>query len=102
MRITERDLRRIIREVLVTVTADEAHGATTGEHIKGSAVSDTAEKRLQANPALKTAFRNIKTATDLEAALQPVLDIVTGNGIDQSELEIALQKLLKTARAAKT
>lgn len=102
MRIADRELRRIIREVLVTVTPDEAYGATTGSHIAGSAVASTAEKRIDANPALKTAFKNIKTSTDLEASLQPVLDIVANNGIDQSELEIALQKLLKTARAAKT
>jgi hypothetical protein len=102
MRITDREHRQIIREVLVTVTPDEAHGATTGRHIKGSAVSSTAEKRFDANPALKTAFKNIKTSTDLEASLQPVLDIVTNNGIDQSELEVALQKLLRTARVAKT
>ena len=70
--------------------------------IAGSAVSSTAEKRIDANPALKTAFKNIKTSTDLEASLQPVLDIVTNNGIDQSELELALQKLLKTVRDAKT
>lgn len=102
MRIADRELRRIIREVLVTVTPDESHGATAGRHIAGSAVSSTAEKRIDANPALKTAFKNIKTSTDLAAALQPVLDIVTDNGIDQPELELALQKLLKTARAAKT
>lgn len=102
MKITEKELRSLIREVLVTVTPDEAHGATTGKHIKGSAVSDTAEKRVAANPALKTAFKNIKTSGDLAAALQPILDIVTNNGIDQPELEIALQKLLRTARSAKT
>lgn len=102
MRITEKELRSLIREVLVTVTRDEAHDATTGKHLKGSAVSDTAEKRVQANPALKTAFKNIKTSGDLASAMQPILDIVTNNGIDQSELEIALQKLLKTARDAKT
>jgi hypothetical protein len=60
MRITDRELRQIIREVLVTVTPDEAHGATTGRHIKGSAVSSTAEKRFDANPALRQPSKTLR------------------------------------------
>ena len=85
-----KELRSLVHEVIVTVTPDEAHGATTGKHIKGNAASDAVEKRIQANPALKTAFGNIQTAPGLAAALQSVLDIVTNNGIDRSELEITL------------
>lgn len=94
MKIKLEQLRRIIREELQLNLAEEAEPASTGKDIKGSATSEKASELLGKNKALVAIIDKITTKDALADFLQATLKMAAEKGIDQSEAEGALKKVL--------
>jgi hypothetical protein len=105
MRITETQLRRIIRQEVSRSALSEAANPPpppqTGPKVKGSPVEQAVEKRLDAFPSINSVLKNISNVTDLRALIQNILDKVGESGkIDQREMMSALTKTVSASRKA--
>lgn len=98
MKIKLEQLKKIIREEYQNHVAkrvnEESEPATTGKDIKGSTSSEKAGELLGKNKALMSIIDKITTKDALADFLQTTLKLAAEKGIDQSEAEGALKKVL--------
>jgi hypothetical protein len=91
MRITEKQIRQIIREEILRETEQ---APTLGADVKGGSAATAAEKKLDSNAALKSVLDKVSTVNDAKAVLQKFLEMLTQKGIDKTELKTALKAML--------
>ena len=91
MRITEKQIRQIIREELLRETEQ---APTLGADVKGGSAAAAAEKKLDSNTALKAVLDKVSTLNDAKSVLQHFLKMLTQKGIDETELKNALKAML--------
>lgn len=99
MRITESQLRKIIRNQIRNLLSEDGE-VSTGKDIKGSAASDKASKKIE-NPAIQAALDAIKTPDGLASFLQDVTDAVAKKGMDQSKVNTGVKKFGREVLAPK-
>lgn len=100
MRITESQLRRIIREELEAVREEDA--ASVGKEMKATSASEKAQDKIAKNPAVQTALKTVKTTADLTAFMQQFLKGMIDKGeIDQKELKNSLRNVYTSVTTAK-
>jgi len=90
MKITESQLRRIIREEISLL--HEEGGVDTGKEIKGGVAAQKASSKIESNPAIKAALDAIKIPNDLAAFLQDITAAATAKGMDKEEMKTAVKK----------
>lgn len=93
MRITEKQIRQIIREEIIREAGEPP---TLGADVKGGSTAKAAEKKLQSNPSLKSVLDKVSTVNDAKAVLQTFLEMLTQKGIDETELKTALKAMLSS------
>ena len=72
--------------------------ATVGEKVKGGAPLERLEKLFDRMPGLETVLKQIDTRDELEALVQAIVaHAIEAGGLDQSEVNAALQKALAAA-----
>jgi hypothetical protein len=91
MRITEKQIRQIIREEILRETEQ---APTLGADVKGGSAATAAEKKLDSNAALKPVLDKVSNVNDAKAVLQHFLEMLTKKGIDKTELKTALKAML--------
>lgn len=94
MRITEKQIRQIIREEILR---EAGEAPTLGADVKGGSTAQAAEKKLHSNPSLKAVLDKVTTVNDAKAVLQEFLKMLTEKGIDETELKTALKAMLSSA-----
>jgi hypothetical protein len=100
MRIAESQLRKIIRNQILSLLKEEGE-VNTGKDIKGTAASDKATEKVTSSPAIKVALDAIKTPDGLASFLQDVTDAIAEKGMDQSKVASAIKKFGREVLAAK-
>ena len=91
MRITEKQIRQIIREEILRETEQ---APTLGADVQGGSAATAAEKKLDSNAALKSVLDKVSNVNDAKAVLQHFLEMLTKKGIDKTELKTALKAML--------
>ena len=95
MRITEKQIRQIIREEILRETEQ---APTLGADIRGGSAATAAEKKLDSNEALKSVLDNVKDINGAKAVLQKLLEMLAQKGIDKGELMKALKAMLDSVK----
>lgn len=100
MRITESQLRKIVRNQIRSILKEDGE-VSTGKDIRGSSASEKATEKVTSNPAIKAALDAIKTPDGLASFLQDVTNAVAEKGMDQSKVVAAVKKFGREVLAAK-
>lgn len=99
MKITALQLRRIIKEEISRAIRENGTEPNIGKDIKGSAASEKASEKLDANPTIKNALDQITTSDGLAAFIQSAIKVASEKGIDRNKIDLALKKVVSTFRA---
>lgn len=99
MRITEKQIRQIIREEILRETNN---AASTGEAIDGGAAVDKLKAMLDKFPTLEPVFKQIDTKKEIGGMIQGIVDYaISTGGVSRDEVLGALNSVLTAAKAPK-
>jgi len=98
MRITEKQIRQIIREEILRETNN---AASTGEAIEGGATVDKLKAIVSKYPALEPVFKQIDTKKEIAGMIQGIVDYaISTGGVSRDEVLGALNSVLSAAKKA--
>lgn len=98
MNISERELRRIIKEEISRINEAPVH-ASTGKDIKGGASVDKVDTMLHKIPGLQNALKAVDTKQELAGLIQAIIkDVIETGGLDQGEIQGALNSVSASAK----
>jgi hypothetical protein len=98
MKISERELRRIIKEEISRINKAPMH-ASTGKEIKGGASVDKVDTMLHKIPGLQNALKSINTKEELGQLIQHIINAIIETGVlNQSAIQGALSLVVTSAK----